>query len=222
MGLISRYLSFVETIKALFNVVKEFKVEIGKDQNVQVPPYFPPGIDANPLPNDRVALLKVEETGNYVAVGAFDNFNISTSDEGEIFLYSRDKLTGLPRCVFKLFNTGACQLTNGLATISLDPVGNVSIVAQSVGIAANEWELDGGDLIINNNVSILGVTNFLNEVVMSNNLAVGQNVIAAGTITGTTLIGLIESIVQSVLLSEHVHGGVSSGDQQSGAPVNPE
>lgn len=149
-------------------------VEIYYGENVTAKTYGSSGDDAPPLANDRVLLVPVEGTGNFVVSGVLGKSK--GAQPGERILYSRDK-DGNVRAVIHLMNDGSIKLVcmdqDGTELISSqmggdgkikiekceeisvqDKKGN-NIVSNSDGISLTDWK--GGKVLMNGQITIQGL-----------------------------------------------------------------
>ena len=100
MGRIARLIStkiekfIVQTVESYFGA------------NVTAETYAPSGDDSPPLENDRIVLVKVDGTGNFVAVGVL---SVSQGAKpGDRILYSRNE-DGEVQAVLKLLGDGTIE-----------------------------------------------------------------------------------------------------------------
>lgn len=100
MGRIARLIStkiekfIIQTVESYFGA------------NVTAETYAPSGDDSPPLENDRIVLVKVDGTGNFVAVGVL---SVSQGAKpGERILYSRNE-DGEVQAVLKLLGDGTIE-----------------------------------------------------------------------------------------------------------------
>lgn len=140
MGRIARLLqSQIE--KYILNVV-----EAHYSQNQLCYQYDSSGVDAPPLPSDRVVLVPVEGTGNFVSCGVLA---VSQGAEpGERFVYSRDSEGNIMSMV-KFKNNGEIEIeTSDNADLSVVAKGNVNIVADgnNVNITCDKLSVNDGNL----------------------------------------------------------------------------
>lgn len=149
-------------------------VEIYSGANVTAKAYGASGDDAPPLENDRVLLVPVEGTGNYIVAGVLGKSQ--GAKPGERVLYSRDK-DGNVRAVVHLMNDGSISVVskdkNGNELISgimggdgkikiekceeifvKDKNGN-KIVTGSDGISLTD--LKGGKVTMNGKITVQGL-----------------------------------------------------------------
>lgn len=77
--------------------------------------YGPSGDDSPPLPDDRIALMKKDGAGNWVAVGVL--VLSQGAEAGEKILYSRDS-AGVVKATFKMLKDGVIEL-NGNADFAV-------------------------------------------------------------------------------------------------------
>lgn len=148
-------------------------VEIYTGENVTAKTYGAGGEDAPPLENDRVLLVSIEGTGNYVVAGVLGKSQ--GAKPGERILYSRDK-DGNVRAVVHLMNDGSVsvvskdengnELISGLlggdGKIKIDKCEEISvedkngnkIVSGSDGISLTD--LQGGKVVMKGKITIQG------------------------------------------------------------------
>ena len=150
-------------------------VEIYLGANVTAKMYGSSCDDAPPLKNDRVLLVPVEGTGNYVVAGVMGK--TQGAKPGERIIYSRDE-NGNKRAVIHLMNDGSISLVcldkNGTELITgllggngkvkiekceeitvQDKNGN-KIVSGSGGISLTD--LKGGKVEMNGKITIQGLS----------------------------------------------------------------
>lgn len=146
-------------------------VEIYSGANVTAKAYGASGDDAPPLKNDRVLLVPVEGTGNYVVAGVMGK--TQGSKPGERIIYSRDE-DGNIRAVIHLMNDGSIgvvskdengnELISGLlggdGKIKIDKCEEISvedknrnkIVSDSNGISLTDMQ--GGKVVMKGKITI--------------------------------------------------------------------
>jgi hypothetical protein len=117
--------------------------------NVTAETFSASGDDSPPLPEDRVVIVSVDGTGNFVSVGV-----LSTSQgakPGERFLYSRDS-EGEVKAVLKLLNDGKIEMVSPedfsitAKNLSVSAESSVEIESESVKITGTATELTGGSV----------------------------------------------------------------------------
>jgi hypothetical protein len=99
--------------------------------NVQAVLYNPSGDFSVPLPDDFVTLIKIDGTGNYIAIG---NLNNETGiDKGEKKIYSRDANGGVKSSIY-LDKTGKLTIDtdseidiNGGGTVTINGTTNIEL-----------------------------------------------------------------------------------------------
>lgn len=157
-------------------------VEAHYGENKYCDQYAPSGEDAPPLPEDRVALIDVEGTGNAVAVGV-----LATSQgakPGEKLIYSRDE-NGNVTATIHLKNDGSVVIdTNkpisldgekitiqggGSAAARVDDTVEVEIPAQTVVVSVS-----GGS-----GAPAVGVMNIL-PIKLQGKITSGSNTVEIG------------------------------------------
>lgn len=148
-------------------------VEIYSGANVTAKTYGASGDDAPPLENDRVLLVPVEGTGNYVVAGVMGK--TQGAKPGERIIYSRDE-DGNIRAVIHLMNDGSVsvvskdengnELISGLlggdGKIKIDKCEEISvedkngnkIVSDSNGISLTDMQ--GGKVVMKGKITIQG------------------------------------------------------------------
>lgn len=125
-------------------------VEAHYGENKYCDQYAPSGEDAPPLPEDRVALVDVEGTGNAVSVGVLAKSQ--GAKPGEKLIYSRDE-NGNVTAVIHLKNDGSIVIDTkkpvsidgekitiqggGSAAARVDDTVEVEIPAQTVVVAVS-------------------------------------------------------------------------------------
>lgn len=77
--------------------------------NVTAETYAPSGDDSPPLADDRVVLIPVDGTGNFVSVGILSKSQ--GAKPGERILYSRDS-NGEIKAIIKLLNDGKMEMVS--------------------------------------------------------------------------------------------------------------
>ena len=104
--------------------------------------YGPSGDDSPPLPGDRIAELKVDGAGNWVAIGVV--VKSQGADKGEKILYSRDS-AGVTKATIKLLKDGIIEL-NGNTDFAVSHTDlNAALQILVTAINANfATKLDGG------------------------------------------------------------------------------
>ena len=118
-------------------------VEMYKGANVSVEQFAPSGDDSPPLESDRVILVSVDGTGNYVSCGVLTLSQ--KAKPGEKILFSRNK-NGEVKAILKLLNDGNVKLETP-EDINLETEKNLTAkVSQKIKIEAAETELTGGQL----------------------------------------------------------------------------
>lgn len=109
-------------------------VEAYYGANVTAETYSASGDDAPPLPNDRVVLVQVDGTGNFVSVGVLSKSQ--GAKPGERILYSRDS-DGEVKAAIKLLNDGKIEMVS--------PV-DFELTGKNIKISAEKkLELEGAE-----------------------------------------------------------------------------
>lgn len=89
MGLIGTVIEFIrEQVEG--EQVVHVKFDPGGEDTATADHFTPPGVDAQPLPDDYMGLAPGAGTGRWVVMGYLDPINEGTAAPGETRLYSRD------------------------------------------------------------------------------------------------------------------------------------
>ena len=125
-------------------------VEAYYGANVTAETYSASGDDAPPLPNDRVVLVQVDGTGNFVSVGVLSKSQ--GAKPGERILYSRDS-NGDLKAAIKLLNDGKIEMVSPVEfsllaeNLAIQAEKNIDIEAQQkLTLTSLQTELTGGQL----------------------------------------------------------------------------
>ena len=115
-------------------------VEMYYGANVTAETFAPSGDDSPPLVDDRIVLVQVDGTGNFVAAGVLSK--TQGAKPGEKYLYSRDA-DGNVKAVLKLLNDGKIEM---VAPTDFSLTGeNVAVEAEKkLTLSAATTELTGG------------------------------------------------------------------------------
>lgn len=139
MGLIGKILKSV-----LEDEIRKITTEIYPNYTKESRQIAPPGIDANPLPDDQGFLEIIDGTqGKSVQIGIYNN---NESNPGEIRVYGRDS-DGTEKGETFYKNNGDIVIDTGSASIIIKENGNIDIV----GGSSNMFFKTGGDIEINGN-----------------------------------------------------------------------
>lgn len=132
MGVIGRLLSFV---RAERNGAKlsDAKTQTTGGYVVTAAHASSAGDDSQPLPNDYVLLIEVQQTGRTVTAGYVDTANAGKAAAGEKRLYSRTT-GGAPIAELWLKNEGTVTASNDAVTLTLSPDGAASLSNAAGGI----------------------------------------------------------------------------------------
>jgi len=113
-------------------------VEAYAGVNLSADTYAPSGDDSPPLPEDRIVLVQVDGTGNFVAVGVLTESQ--GAKPGEKILFSRDE-NGEVKAILKLLNDGKIELSTPEA-ISVDNKKGISVKSkEKIEIGAQEMAM---------------------------------------------------------------------------------
>ncbi len=105
----------------------------------------PAGDDSHPLPKDDVALVEVQRSNNFAAVGYRDPLNLQTAQAGERRVYARDPSSGEQVCEAYFYNDGRIKLSNDAGFVDLSPNGTIQLNNTAGAIML----LPGGSVNIN-------------------------------------------------------------------------
>lgn len=118
--------------------------------NTTAETFAPSGDDSPPLPEDRIILVQVDGTGNFVAAGVL---SVSQGAKpGERIMYSRDE-NGDVKAAIKLLNDGKIELVSP-SDVSLNADGEFSAKGDGVTVEGRSsltlkspsTELTGGEV----------------------------------------------------------------------------
>lgn len=145
MGRIAKLIStkieefIVQTVEAYFGA------------NVTAETFAPSGDDSPPLENDRIVLVQVDGTGNFVAVGVLSKSQ--GAKPGEKILYSRGS-DGEVKAAIKLLNDGKIEM---VSPVDFELTGkNIKISAEkklelegaeSLKLSSQKMELTGEQIV---------------------------------------------------------------------------
>ena len=145
MGRIAKLIStkieefIVQTVEAYFGA------------NVTAETFAPSGDDSPPLENDRIVLVQVDGTGNFVAVGVLSKSQ--GAKPGEKILYSRGA-DGEVKAAIKLLNDGKIEM---VSPVDFELTGkNIKISAEkklelegaeSLKLSSQKMELTGEQIV---------------------------------------------------------------------------
>ena len=122
------------------HIVQTVEVYFGK--NVTAETYAPSGDDSPPLAEDRIVLVQVDGTGNFMAVGVLSESQ--GAKPGEKILYSRND-KGEVQAAIKLLNDGKIEMVSP-ADFSLSGE-NVTVEGKkTLTLKSAATELTGGNL----------------------------------------------------------------------------
>lgn len=118
MGLIGRVIEFGKRIA---------RFDVGGGEELTARQFLAAGEDSQPLPTDRVALLRIPGAKRMIAVGYWDmNLGDGLALAGERRLYARDA-NGEPVCQLWLRNDGSVLIDNEMVAFELKPDGSASL-----------------------------------------------------------------------------------------------
>lgn len=116
--------------------------------------YTESGSDCPPLENDRVALLEVDGTGNFVAVGVLQQSQ--GAKPGEKFLYSRNDKGEIQACI-KLLEDGKIETyAPEEVTFTADKKIIVNVKEDVEFTSKKKIDIKGKDIKLEGNVKITG------------------------------------------------------------------
>ena len=129
-------------------------VEAHYGENKYCDQYAPSGDDSPPLPEDRVALMDVEGTGNCSSVGVLTKSQ--GAKPGERILYSRDE-EGNVKAKIHLKNDGSV-LFEGEGSAELTIKGSVNVTVKGdAGIKVEgNADIEGTNITVKGNTKITG------------------------------------------------------------------
>lgn len=143
-------------------------VETYAGVNLTAETFAPSGDDSPPLAEDRIVLVQVDGTGNFVAVGVLNESQ--GAKPGEKILFSRDD-QGEVKAALKLLNDGKVELVSP-ADLAFSAEGNVSVEAKknldakgkdtsvegesSLTMKSADAKITGGKLTVNGSVTPSG------------------------------------------------------------------
>lgn len=117
--------------------------------NVTAETFGPSGEDSPPLPEDRVVLVNVDGTGNFVSVGVL---SVSQGAKpGERILYSRNS-DGEVMAALKLLNDGKIEMISpenfslSAKNLSVSAESSISMESESIKLTGKNTELTGGSV----------------------------------------------------------------------------
>lgn len=120
-------------------------VECHYGQNQLCDTYGPAGEDSVPVKNDRVLLVKVEGSGNFVSAGVLTKSQGSNPGDKKIF--SRDEENGEVKAYIWLKNDGSIEVeTNGEISITASGDINVDAGSNNVMLTASKFNVNNGNL----------------------------------------------------------------------------
>lgn len=126
-------------------------VEAHYGENKYCDQYAPSGEDAPPLPEDRVALVNVEGTGNAVSVGVLAKSQ--GAKPGEKLIYSRDE-NGNVTSVIHLKNDGSVEFSSnkdvdlkikGKVSVTIDGDAEINVKGDAK-LSATKFSVNNGNL----------------------------------------------------------------------------
>ncbi|MBP7735958.1 MAG: hypothetical protein KA369_08300 [Spirochaetes bacterium] len=104
--------------------IREIVTELFKDYTRRSYQICPPGIDANPLPDDQGVLIMIDENpGKSVQIGVLPKQSVK---KGEIRLYSRDE-NGEIKAIVHLKDDGEIEVSNDNGGLTLKPDGDIEL-----------------------------------------------------------------------------------------------
>ena len=117
--------------------------------NVTAETFAPSGDDSPPLPEDRVVIVDVDGTGNFVSVGVL---SVSRGAKpGERFLYSRDS-EGEVKAVLKLLNDGKIEMVSpedfsiSAKNLSVSAESSISLESENIKMSGTSTEVESDDI----------------------------------------------------------------------------
>jgi hypothetical protein len=120
--------------------------------NVTAETFAPSGDDSPPLPEDRVVLVSVDGTGNFVSVGVL---SVSQGAKpGERILYSRNS-DGEAMAALKLLNDGKIEMLSpedfslSAKNLSVSAESSISVESESIKASGKTTEIEGDDIKLN-------------------------------------------------------------------------
>lgn len=127
-------------------------VEAYAGVNLSADTYAPSGDDSPPLPEDRIVLVQVDGTGNFVAVGVLTESQ--GAKPGEKILFSRDE-NGEVKAILKLLNDGKIELSTPEA-ISVDNKKGISVKSkEKIEIGAQEMAMTADKVTVEGKQTVL-------------------------------------------------------------------
>ena len=121
MGRLGSVLTFTRTT-ADGDEVAEVVLDFGGDDRATAAVFAPAGVDAPPLPDDYVAALETDGSGEVAAVGFLDPANEGQAVPGEYRVYSRDE-NGAVVASVHLRADGSVVVANGSGSFKLTAGG---------------------------------------------------------------------------------------------------
>ena len=118
-------------IKTAIDKYIEQTVEAYSGANITALTFAPSGDDSPPLKNDRIALIKIDGSGAFAAIGVLSESQ--GANPGERIIYSRDK-DGEVQAIVKLLNDGKIEM--------LSP-DDFKTEAKKIGLKADEIKIEG-------------------------------------------------------------------------------
>jgi hypothetical protein len=104
--------------------IREIVTELFKDYTRRSYQICPPGIDANPLPDDQGVIIMIDENpGKSVQIGVLPKQSV---EKGEIRFYSRDENGGI-KAVIILKKDGEIKASNDNGDITLKSNGDIEL-----------------------------------------------------------------------------------------------
>lgn len=125
MGLIARLLSFTRTERGN-SKLDDAKVNPGSGAILTAEYFTAAGEDANPLPGDYVAIVKIPGRGRGAAVGVVDPNNEQKALPGERRLYARE-IGGDSVCEIWIRQNGQIVISNPNGAVTLQPNGTIDL-----------------------------------------------------------------------------------------------
>lgn len=120
--------------------------------NVTAETFGPSGDDSPPLPEDRVVLVNVDGTGNFVSAGVL---SVSQGAKpGERILYSRNS-GGEVMAALKLLNDGKIEMLSpedfsvSAKNLSVSVESSISMESESIKTSGKTTEIEGDDIKLN-------------------------------------------------------------------------
>jgi hypothetical protein len=149
MGIIAKILSVVRVTQGSAKV-SSVKSDMGGNTIISGEQFSSPGDDANPLPDDYVALIENARIGGVSAVGYLDPKNQNITQPGEKRIYSRDS-SGNIVAEIKLANDGSIRGQNSNGFFELTSAG--VFTASSISVTGT---IDAGGTISSTSIEVNG------------------------------------------------------------------